>query len=736
MTHREALLTPGWLPTFRSSSRTGHASASCPRPASTQAAGGAGRSAGWRVRPGRFGRLFAVLLAAALAAPALAQPRAMTLVDLINVARISDPQLSPDGRQVLFVKSEADWKANKRIAHIWRVNLDGSDAVQLTAGADGESSPRWSPDGRFVAFVTKRQGDEEAQIYLLPTGGGEAQRLTRHETGVSSIAWSPDGRFIYFLAADPKPADQRAREKAKDDIYAFDENYQQRHLWKVTVTTKAEERITSGDFTVASYELSRDGSRIAFHRAPNPLYGYADQAEVWVMDASGANALQLTRNGVGESGASLSPDNRQVLFLADANERFEPYYNGRVFIVDAGGGPARMLGHTLPGDVQRAEWSKDGKAIYVTAGLGVESQILRVDPAGGRPVPLTRGDHSIGSWHYHHAFDRFVFVVDEPSNPGEIWTLAGSGQPAKVTSLFAWLAEQYRLPRQERVTWKGADGVTVEGLLFYPLDYQAGRRHPLVVQTHGGPAAADRFGFGSWSSYVQVLAAKGYAVLKPNYRGSTGYGDEFLRDMVGHYFRNAHRDVMAGVDHLIAQGIADPDRLVKMGWSAGGHMTNKIITFTDRFKAASSGAGAANWISMYAQSDVRSYRTPWFGGTPWQKDAPIDVYWEHSPLKYVANVRTPTIFIVGERDVRVPMPQSVEMYRALKSNGVPTHLYVAPREPHGFQELRHQLFKMNVELAWFEKYAMGRDYTWEKAPGEEKAETTTAAAAAAGASRP
>jgi dipeptidyl aminopeptidase/acylaminoacyl peptidase len=263
-------------------------------------------------------------------------------------------------------------------------------------------------------------------------------------------------------------------------------------------------------------------------------------------------------------------------------------------------------------------------------------------------------------------------------------------------------------------------------LLYYPLDYVQGQRYPLIVQTHGGPAASDKFGFGSWGSYPEVLAAMGYALLKPNYRGSTGYGDPFLRDMVGSYFRNAHLDVMAGVDHVITMGLADPERLGKMGWSGGGHMTNKIITFTDRFKAASSGAGAANWVSMYAQSDVRSYRTPWFGGTPWQPNAPIDLYWEHSPLKYVANVKTPTIFLVGERDPRVPMPQSVEMYRALKSNGVPTRLYVAPREPHGFQELRHQLFKVNVELDWFEKHVTKRAYTWEKAPEEPSRESTAA----------
>jgi dipeptidyl aminopeptidase/acylaminoacyl peptidase len=216
--------------------------------------------------------------------------------------------------------------------------------------------------------------------------------------------------------------------------------------------------------------------------------------------------------------------------------------------------------------------------------------------------------------------------------------------------------------------------------------------------------------------FIPVLTAKGYAVLLPNYRGSTGYGDDFVRDMVGGYFTQSHLDVMAGVDHLIKLGIADGERMVKMGWSAGGHMTNKIITHTDRFKAASSGAGAINWISMYGQSDTRTYRTPWFGGTPWQKDAPIDLYWGHSPLKDVWKVKTPTIILVGEKDVRVPFPQSLELYRALKSNGVAAHLYVAPREPHGWSELRHQLFKMNIELEWFEKHAMGREYNWEKTP--------------------
>lgn len=646
--------------------------------------------------------------------------RPMTLVDLINLPSISDPQLAPDGRRVAYVQAEANLKANKRISQIWRANIDGSGSIQLTAGTESASTPRWSPDGKTLAFVTKRGDDTANQVYLLPTDGGEARRLTRHDTAVGDLTWSPDGTRIYFVAADPKSAEEKARDDAKDDVFAFDENFKQRHLWSVTVSGAVEEPITKGEFSVIGYQLSSDGTKIALHRAPSPLYGDAGQADVWVMAADGSGAVRLTANGVTETSAGLSPDNTQVLFVADSNGAWESYYNDNIFVVPAGGGEIRMLTRELPYEVMDAMWSKDGKSIYFLANMGVHAELFALDLASGKTRQLTDGRHSLGGVHYQPALDRFVFTIDEPANAGDVWTMAPADKAqAQVSHVFDHLTREFSLPRQERIEFNGADGVTVEALLFYPLDYKAGQRYPLCVQTHGGPAASDRFGFGRWQNYTHVLAAKGYAVVQPNYRGSTGYGDPFLRDMVGHYYRNAHLDVMAAVDHLIAAGIADPDRMVKMGWSGGGHMTNKIITFTDRFKAASSGAGAVNWISMYGQSDVRTYRTPWFGGTPWQKNPPIDVYWDHSPLKDIANVKTPTLVLVGEQDVRVPPPQSVELYRALKSNGVPTRLYMAPREPHGWQELRHQLFKVNVELDWFERHATKRPYAWEKAPGGE-----------------
>jgi dipeptidyl aminopeptidase/acylaminoacyl peptidase len=645
------------------------------------------------------------------------KPRPMTLVDEISVPSLGSAHLSPDGRRLVYVLTTADWKANREIGHVWRVNIDGTETMQLTNGIQGEHDPEWSPDGASIAFVATRDSGI-AQIYLIANAGGEGRPLTHHATSVSDITWSPEGDAVYFVASDPQPAEVTERQRLHDDVFSFDHDYQQHHLWKVDVKNGFERRVTDGDFSVLEYSLARDGKTIVYRRAPNPLFGDAAQSEVWVMKVDGTGATQLTRNGVAESGARLSPDGSQVLFTAGANAQFQYYYNNKLFLEPATGGPARVV--DMPYAVEDANWSANGQSVYFVASLGAHSELFRLNPSTGKTTQLTDGQHAVRDWESNPTGAQ-TWSFDEPTNPGDVWLLAGDGaQPVRVTHVFDSLAKTFKLPRQEKITWKGKDGVSVEGLLYYPLDYRQGTRYPLIVNSHGGPQSSVMFGFaGGWGSYVHALAAKGYAVLRPNYRGSTGYGDAFLRDMVGHYFKNAHLDVLAGVDAVVQMGLADSTKLAAMGWSAGGHMTDKLVTFTNRFKAASAGAGAADWIAMYAQSDIRTYRTPWFGGTPWQKDAPIDVYWDNSPLKYVSNVTTPTILFVGQQDPRVPMPQSVEMYRALRANGVETVLYVAPREPHGWRELRHQLFKMNAELGWFERHVMGRQYNWEQAPGDE-----------------
>ncbi len=646
----------------------------------------------------------------------------MTPIDLLEVPVLSDPRLSPGGDAVVFVLAEADWEKNERVTHIWRAGVGSEDRAQLTRGTKGESSPRWSPDGEWIVFVAEREGDDAAQLYRLSAAGGEAERLTSHETSVSSPSFSPDGKLVYFLADDPKTEAEKSRAKLQDDVFAFDENWKHKRLWVLSLEGRTTRRLTDEDFTVREYRLSRDGKKLALHRAPSPLLDASAAGEVYVMNADGSGPLRLTTNSVPESGAEISPDGSQILFLADSNERFEFYYNRNLFVVSASGGAAKVL--DVAHEVTDAHWSNDGKAIYFVGNTGVRAELFRADLADGKTEPLTAGDHIVSEWRYEPALSAHVFAVDEPGNAGDLWLVAeDESAPRRVTTVYDYL-KKFELPRQEAIRFKGQDGVEVEGMLYYPLGYEPGRRYPLIVHTHGGPRSSDKFEFGGWGTYTQVSTALGYAVLKPNYRGSTGYGDDFLRDMVGHYFQQAHLDVMAGVDYLIARGIADGDRMAKMGWSGGGHMTNKIITHTDRFKAASSGAGASNWISMYAQSDTRIQRTPWFGGTPWQEDAPIDLYWGHSPLKDIHKAKTPTLVLVGSNDERVPPPQSVEIYRALKANGVETRLYMAPREPHVWRELRHELFKINVELDWFEKHVRGRTYDWAVPPGDRKEEAT------------
>ncbi len=674
----------------------------------------------------------AIVLAGLASAPASSsqEKRPITIVELIDVPVVGSPRLSPDGSQLLYTRSDTDWKKNGRTTHIYRVRTDGSGQVRLTNGEHGESSPRWSPDGSRIAFLARRGEGPFSQIHWMRNRGGEASPLTEHESSVQTFAFSPDGKHIYFIAPEPKTEEEKKKDELQDDVFAFDEDYRQRHLFRVAADGEAPakaERITEGEYSILEFRLSGDGTRIAHSRAPTPLFDNRDEGEVWIMDADGGNALQLTNNTVSEFGAELSPDGARVLFRSDSSADFETYFNDNIFMVPAAGGPHRLLYEDMPHEVNGASWAPDG-SIYFTANTGVRTQIFHAGVDDDAPTVITSGDHSLSGWNYHAETKQHVFGINDRENSGDIHLMsAAGGATTKVTSVFDYLAETFELPRQEAIRWKGEDGVEVEGLLYYPLDYEEGKRYPVVVQTHGGPAASDKFAFGRWSSYVQVLTARGYLVFKPNYRGSTGYGDDFLRDMVGHYFHQSHLDVMTGVDHLIEMGIADGERMAKMGWSGGGHMTNKIITHTDRFKAASSGAGAVNWISMYGQSDVRIYRTPWFGGTPWQEDAPIDTYWGHSPLKDIYRVTTPTIVLVGENDVRVPPPQSVELYRALKTNGVDTHLYIAPREPHGWRELRHELFKVNVEIDWFERHVRGMEYEWETAPGDAEEGETAAA---------
>jgi dipeptidyl aminopeptidase/acylaminoacyl peptidase len=646
--------------------------------------------------------------------------RPMTLVNLAELPRVQDVQLSPDGRHVSYMLAQADWTANRLVPHIWRQTIGGGSPVQLTSTDGGDSFARWSPDSRALLFIAR--GDGGAQIFTVPAEGGPVTQVTHQPSGVSSAAppaWSPDGSAIYYLANDPPSTEHADRQRQRDDVYAFEGDATRRHLWRVNVASGAAQKVGDGPYSILGFKLSRDGTRVVTHRAPSLLPDAVVRGEVWVSDAAGLNGHAVTRNDLEEFDAEMSPDNAQVLFLAEANAALESYFVSTVFVAPAAGGTPTMLAPDFPYAIDRATWAPDGRSVLAVANMGAHSEIVRIGLADRRVTVLTDGPHSVQFWSLTPAAGRMAFQFDEPTRPGDAWTLpVDGGVPTRVTGIYDSLATEFDLPRQEKRTWKSADGTTVEGILFYPPGYQPGRRVPLVVQLHGGPIESDKFGFGPGVvvNYVPVLTARGYAVLRPNYRGSAGYGNRFLRGVIGDYFGHMQADVLTGVDALVAGGIADGDRLAVMGWSAGGHLVNKLVTTTTRFKAAASTAGVANWISLFAQSDTFVNRAVWFGGLPWGPRAAPDTFWNSSPLKDVARVRTPTLLIAGENDARVPMAQAIEMYRALTANGVETRLYVAPREGHQWGELRHQLFKANAELEWFERHVLGRTYTWERAP--------------------
>jgi dipeptidyl aminopeptidase/acylaminoacyl peptidase len=441
-------------------------------------------------------------------------------------------------------------------------------------------------------------------------------------------------------------------------------------------------------------------------------------ADLYLLETSTGTIERLTTNAeVGESGISFSPDSRMLAFSAPDDLENYSMSNNRVYIraVAERGKPFRKLGSTFDGDVDVGFWSKDSSTIYFNEGIRATNQVVALDTKMNNARPITEEKGSVS---VDRDEDSGVLLVSfsDATTPNTLFTVDAINN---VSSRSAWRqltdpnpqVKNFALGQQEEITWKSKDGTTVGGVLVKPVGYRAGQRYPLIVAIHGGPASADINSFnGGYGS--QVYAGAGYVVLRPNYRGSTNYGLKHRTDIVGNYFQAGYEDIMSGVDHLIAQGIVDPDRMGALGWSAGGHWSNWILTHTDRFKAISTGAGTSNWISMYAQSDVQRNRQFYLGNKLPYDD--FDAYWNQSPLKYIKNAKTPTMIHVVEGDPRVPSPQSIELHMALKQLGVPTELYMYPGNTHGIPDPRNQLVKAVSEMAWMDYYVrgIGKKFSW------------------------
>ena len=702
--------------------------------------------------------------------------RPMQFIDVQHMRSVGSPTPSPDGRWVLYTLSTPDWKEARRQTDIFLVSTATGVASsrQLTFTKEkNETQPRWSRDGSFFVFASNRDAPSSAatrnQLYLMRPDGGEARRITdaaegvstfafdragkwlvyrsgkageeqlyalpvagidsakpaqwtKHPTGVGLWRWAPDGRRIYFVTADTIDKDEKLRMEKRFNVAIRNMEEPRSSLWALDTDARTTQRL-SRDTTidVGTFTISDDGRWIGFtgFAADRYLRNITEQsinADQYLLETATGRIERLTNNReVGESPVSFSPDSRWVAFSASDDMTRYNMKNRRVYLrrVDDRGGQWQKLGQTFDGDVAVDFWSRDGRTIYFNEGARATNQLFALDIARNTVRPVTNERASVRVDEDEDS-RRILIMYSDPRTPSTLYTVASIDQ---VPRRSAWTqltdanpqVRSFALGEEEEITWRSADGKMVGGVLTKPVGYQPGRRYPLVVSIHGGPAAADVLSF---QNTAQVYAGAGYVVLRPNYRGSTNYGEAHKTAIIGNYFQKGYEDIMTGVDHLIAQGIVDSTRMGVFGWSAGGHWSNWILTHTDRFKAISSGAGTSNWISMYAQSDVQRNRQHYLGDKLPYDD--FDAYWNQSPLKYIKNAKTPTMIHVVKGDPRVPSPQSEELHMALKRLGVPTELFVYPGESHGIPDPRNQLVKATAEMAWMDYYVrgQGRKFAW------------------------
>jgi len=679
-------------------------------------------------------RIFSAVVIVCVAATASAQDRrAPTLDDLLNLVQVSGAEISPDGAQVIYTKSELKkWSDNKRVSSIWVAYADGTGHRQLL-GSDKDRAPSWSPDGRHIAFLSTRDQAEGArdapgaQIWLLPTSGGEATKLTEHKTAIRAIKWSEDASKIFFTAEEEDPLKESRKNSLGDGIFVDEgPNGQGRgtysNVWVITVADKQTRRLTTGDNFIGDFQPSPDGTRVVYTRRPTNQRNQQNLAEVYILNVAAASSVQLTKNEAPESNIAWSPDGKAVTYVAPSDKTWE-LAQGNLYIHPLeGGGRPTILSAKFQGDIGRYFWHPSARAIVVSANLRGRGGLYELDLSTGNAKALTTGDVALSISSATKDLSRLAGTRSLPSEPGEITVVDASGKTTAVTDANPWFT-QVQTSQMRPMTWRSKDGLGIEGLLWLPASYKTGDKLPLVLSIHGGPA-------GVWSTSFRginhVYTSLGWAVLEPNVRGSTSYGDPLLRGNMKDIGGGDYWDAMTGVDAVIAQGIGDPDQLAVRGWSYGGILGGWTVTQTPRFKAASLGAMVSDWASEYAMGFNHDVRLWYIGGTPWENP---EGYRKQSSYTYIDKVTTPTLLLHGEQDETCTIGQSMMFYQGLKDRGVTSRFIRFPREPHGFREPHHIRMRDAEEISWLMKHTRGIDWQAGERKDEEtkKLPTTTTA---------
>lgn len=663
-------------------------------------------------RPSFAVRVFVALCALASSAAAQ-QParRALRLDDLYRLKEVSDPQLSPEGAWVAYTVTTLDSTKDKSNADVWMAKWDGSQNIRLTSSPDGERSPRWSPDGKYLAFVSARgESKSGAQVWLLDRTGGEAQQLTKLKGGVAAYEWSPDAKRLVLVSQDPDPDTTEAKsEQAKTpkpiviDRFQFKQDgdgylgKKRGHIYVFDVESRKSEQLTSGAFDDEAPAWSPDGTQIAFHSNRSSDPDRSINSDIYVMDAkAGAAVRQLTTNQGSDARASWSPDGRSIAYVSNGESKYHFYNLDRLTIVPAAGGAPRSLVDKLDRNVTSWRWSPNGASLVGLIEDDGAVYLGRIDVASGAIARLQDGRRVFSAITMNKA-GRVAVLKAEATVPNEVFALDGRELRSLSRQNTEWLAE-VTLAATEDLSAKAKDGNIVHGLLMKPVGFVAGQKYPTLLRIHGGPVSQDQHAF---NFEREILAGAGYVVVTANYRGSSGRGEAYQRSIFADWGNKEVIDLIAITDEVVRLGIADPQRLGIGGWSYGGILTDYAIAKDTRFRAAISGAGVAFMTAMYG-TDQYIFQYENEVGAPWKTPK----LWEQLSYAFyhADRIRTPTLFMVGEKDFNVPAQGSEQMYQALKSLGVETQLVIYPGQFHGITIPSYRTDRIRRYVDWYDQY--------------------------------